>query len=65
MNTIKSISYIVRECKTGFCIIEHITLSNGKAHQRSLKHGLEQANAQNIADNWQARFEGWGYRPAE
>lgn len=62
MNTIKSISYLVRKSQTGFCIIEHMLLSNGATHQKNLKHGLEQSDAQDIAENWQAQFEGWGTR---
>ena len=64
MNTIKSISYIVRKSKDSFCIIESMTLSDGKNHQRNIKHALTQVDAQNIADSFQAQFEGWGYRPA-
>jgi len=64
INTIKSIDYIVRKCKFGFCIIESMKLSVGTTHQRGIKYGLTQADAQKIADNFQAQFEGWGYRPA-
>ena len=63
MNTIKTIDYIVRECKVGFCIIESMRLSDGKTYQRGIKYSMTQDDAQNSADNFQAQFEGWGYRP--
>jgi hypothetical protein len=64
MNTIKSIEYIVRKSVTGFCIIESMKASNGKTYQRGIKYGLTQDAAQDRADNFQAMFDGWGYRPA-
>lgn len=63
MNTIQSISYMVREGNFGFCIIESMTWSDGKTYQRGIKYGLTQAAAQNTADNFQAQFQGWGRRP--
>lgn len=63
MNTIKSISYIVRDWRANFCIIESMTLSDGKTYQRGIKYGLTQADAQNIADSFEAQFQGWGHRP--
>jgi len=64
MNTIKSINFIVRECNADFCIIESMTLSDGKTYQRNIQYALTQVDAQNMADNFQAQFEGWGCRPA-
>jgi hypothetical protein len=64
MTTIKSISYIVRESKAGFCVIEAVTLSSGTLHQRGIQYGLTSASAQNSADSLQAQFNGWGFRPA-
>ena len=58
-----TIIYIVRKAQTGFCIIESMKL-NGKTHQRGVAYGLTQIDAQEKADNFQAQFEGWGYRPA-
>jgi hypothetical protein len=63
MNTIKSISYMVREWNSDFCIIESMTLSDGKNYQRGIQYALPQVDAQNIADSFQAQFDGWGYRP--
>ena len=67
MNTIKSIEYIeyiVRKSVAGFCIIESMKASNGKTYQRGIKYGLTQEAANDRADNLQAMFDGWGYRPA-
>ena len=60
---IESIDYIVRECTFGFCIIEAMKLSLGTEHQRGIKYGLTQADAKKMASNFQAQFEGFGYRP--
>ena len=63
INTIKSIDYIVRDWRDGYCIIESMWLADGKLYQRGIKYGLTQDDAQNMADSYQAQFDYFGYRP--
>ena len=63
INAIKSIDYIVRDWRDGYCIIESMRLEDGKLYQRGIKYGLTQDDAQNMADSHQAQFDCFGYRP--
>jgi hypothetical protein len=63
INAIKSIDYIVRDWRAGYCIIESMRLEDGKLYQRGIKYGLTQDDAQNMADNLQAHFDYFGHRP--
>lgn len=63
INTIKSIDYIVRDWRDGYCIIESMMLSDDTLHQRGIKYGLTHTDAQDMMHNLQAQFDYFGYRP--